>query len=126
MSSSGEGDRINNGALDNAMGTSMLLEVARLLAVEGARPRRSVLLIAHTRGGGNARGLRAGTRPTGAEERIVASINLDMPVLLHDFPDVIAFGGSHSMMERAIAMAASSMKVALSPDPMPDEGGSRG
>jgi Zn-dependent M28 family amino/carboxypeptidase len=34
---------------------------------------------------------------------------------------VIAFGGSHSTMERAIAISASSMNVALSPDPMPDQ-----
>ena len=55
------------------------------------------------------------------KERIVASVNLDMPVLLHDFTDVIVFGGSHSTMERVIATAASSMNVALSPDPMPEQ-----
>ena len=43
----GKGDRINNGALDNAAGTATLLEVARVLT-STSRPRRSVLIAANT------------------------------------------------------------------------------
>jgi len=122
VSSSGDGDRINNGALDNAMGTAMLLEVARTLAVDAARPKRSVLLIAHT---AEEKGMLGASALAHAlpvpQDRVVASINLDMPVLLHDFSDVISFGGSHSTMEDAVAKAASSMALVLSPDPMPEE-----
>jgi hypothetical protein len=42
-----EADRINNGALDNASGVSVLIETARVFA-EGPRPRRSVLFVAVT------------------------------------------------------------------------------
>jgi hypothetical protein len=119
---SGEGDRIHNGALDNAMGSAMLLEVARALTSEGRRPRRSVLLVAHTaeeKGLLGAMAL-ADDLPV-PKDKVVASINLDMPVLLHDFTDVVAFGGTHSSLEGAVARAAAAEGVTLSPDPMPDE-----
>lgn len=48
MTKEGAGDRINNGALDNAAGTATLIEVARALAVAPGRPRRSVLIVANT------------------------------------------------------------------------------
>ena len=119
---SGDGDRVHNGALDNAMGSAMLIEVARALAPEGRRPRRSVLLVAHT---AEEKGLLgafalADDLPV-PREQVVASVNLDMPVLLHNFTDVIAFGGNHSSLEGAVARAAAAEGLTLSPDPMPDE-----
>jgi hypothetical protein len=42
----GEGDRIFNGANDNASGTSSLMEIARTLASLPARPKRSIVFIA--------------------------------------------------------------------------------
>ena len=42
------GDRINNGALDNAAGVATLLEVARAFTDAAARPRRSILVVANT------------------------------------------------------------------------------
>jgi Zn-dependent M28 family amino/carboxypeptidase len=44
MVESGSGDRINNGAFDNAAGCAVLLEVARMLA-QGQRPLRSVVVV---------------------------------------------------------------------------------
>jgi hypothetical protein len=119
---SGEGDRINNGALDNAMGTAMLIEVARALTTGSRRPARSVLLIAHTAEEKGLLGAHAlvDQMPVPVS-KVVASVNLDMPVLLHDFTDVVAFGSTHSTMEGVIARAAAREGLALSPDPMPEE-----
>ena len=36
-------DKINNGALDNASGTSIMMEVARAYIREGVRPKRSII-----------------------------------------------------------------------------------
>jgi Zn-dependent M28 family amino/carboxypeptidase len=117
-----EGDKIFNGAMDNASGTATLLEAARALA-SGPKPRRSVIFAAVT---AEERGLLGSDylarNPATANGKIVAVVNLDMPVLLYDFQDVVAFGAEHSTMGGAVARAANSQGIALSPDPLPAEG----
>jgi Zn-dependent M28 family amino/carboxypeptidase len=54
-------------------------------------------------------------------ERLSAAIDLDMPLLLYDFTDVVAYGGTHSTLEPAIRRAGAAMGVAVSPDPMPEQ-----
>jgi hypothetical protein len=123
LSTSRDGDRINNGALDNAAGVATLLEAARAFATEPKRPRRSVLIVANT---GEEVGLlgadyfaRYPTIPAGG--RLIAGVDLDMPVLTYDFTDVIAYGAGHSTVSQAIARAGASMGLTLSPDPDPDQ-----
>ena len=117
----GHGDAINNGALDNASGVAVMLETARLLA-EGPAPRRSVLFLAVT---AEEKGLVGSgyfaRNPTVPAERMVAVINLDMPVLLYEFGDVIAFGAEHSSLGTAAAAAAREAGIALTPDPFPEQ-----
>lgn len=116
------GDKVFNGAMDNASGTAALLEAARALA-SGPRPRRPVLFAAVT---AEERGLLGSDylarHPVTANGRVVAVVNLDMPVLLYDFQDVIAFGAEHSTMGPIVARAGKSLGVELSPDPIPAEG----
>jgi hypothetical protein len=115
-------DSIYNGALDNAAGVATMLEAAREFVASGKPPRRSVLFIANT---GEEKGLRGAdyfaAHPTVPASSIVGLVDLDMPLLLYPFTDVIAFGADHSTVARAVADAASSMGVAVSPDPMPEE-----
>ena len=116
-------DRINNGAMDNATGIATLIEVAREMSRPGNRPRRSILFAAVT---GEEKG-DLGSRylahhPVLGNGRVVGVVNLDMPVLTYDFRDVIAFGAEHSTEGAAVARAAAQMGVALSPDPLPQEG----
>ncbi len=59
--------------------------------------------------------------PTVPAQSIVGLVDLDMPLLLYDFTDVVAFGADHSTIARAVAEAGEGMGVAVSPDPMPDE-----
>lgn len=118
----GSGDRINNGALDNAAGIATLLEVARAFAFTSQRPRRSIMLVANTAEEKGLLGAEyfAHNTPVPAE-RIVAAIDLDMPVLLYDFTDVVAYGASHSTLDAAFRAAGAAMNVAVSPDPMPEQ-----
>ncbi len=115
-------DSIYNGALDNAAGVATMLEAARKFVASGKPPRRSVLFIANT---GEEKGLRGAdyfaAQPTVPRDKIVGVVDLDMPVLLYPFTDIVAFGGDHSTVARTIADAAGSMGVSVSPDPMPDE-----
>lgn len=115
-------DAIYNGALDNAAGIATMLEAARLFAAQPVRPKRSVLFIANT---GEERGLLGAdyyaTHPTVPAKSIVGLVDLDMPLLLYPFTDVIAFGADHSTVGAMVAEAGRSMGIAVSPDPMPQE-----
>ena len=115
-------DRIYNGAIDNAAGVATLIEAARSFVASGKRPRRSVLFMTNT---GEERGLLGAdyfaNRPTVPAEQILGVVDLDMPLLLYDFKDVIAFGADHSTVALAVAQAGRSMGIAVSPDPMPDQ-----
>lgn len=119
----GGDDHIYNGALDNAAGVAAMLEVARAAAAAPDKPRRSMLFLAST---GEEKGLlgadyyaRHSTVPLA---QIVGTVDLDMPVLLYPFTDVIAFGANHSTIGKQVADAVAPMKIKLSPDPMPEEG----
>ena len=115
-------DGIYNGAIDNAAGIATMLEAARAFVASGKPPRRSVLFIAVT---GEERGLRGAdyfaANPPVPQDKIVGVVNLDMPMLLYEFIDVVAFGGNRSTVARTIGEAAQSMGVAVSPDPMPEQ-----
>lgn len=118
-------DRIYNGAMDNAAGTSTLLEVARVMAQDvaaGHGPRRGVIFLVST---GEEKGLLGADyfarHPSVPVDRIVGNVDLDMPVLLYPFTDLIAFGADHSSLGKMVATSGAAMKVALSPDPMPTE-----
>ena len=117
------GDAINNGALDNAAGVATTLEVARAFQQAGQRPRRSILFLTVT---GEEKGLLGAQyfarNPTVGLGSMVANVDLDMPILFYDFTDVIAFGSDRSGIGPAVQRAAGRMGVALSPDPLPEEG----
>jgi hypothetical protein len=118
-------DRIYNGAMDNAAGTSTLLEVARVMQEEakaGHGPRRSVIFLVST---GEEKGLLGADyfarHPAVPIEKVVGNVDLDMPVLLYPFTDLVAFGADHSSLGKVVADAGKAMQVTLAPDPMPTE-----
>ena len=116
-------DKIFNGAMDNAAGVATMLEVARAFVASGQRPKRSMMFVALTAEEDGLRGsdylARHPVVPVGA--RVVANVNLDMPVLLYDLVDVVAFGAEHSTIGPAVDRAAKAAGLALIPDPMPEE-----
>lgn len=116
-------DKINNGALDNASGIATLLEVARGFKNAKTKPKRTILLVAVT---AEEKGLIGSeyfaNNPTVPKADIAANVNLDMPVLLYPFTDVIAFGADRSTLGPAVAKAAGRVGIALSGDPLPEEG----
>jgi hypothetical protein len=116
-------DHIYNGALDNAAGVATLLEVARAAAAAPDKPRRSIVFLAST---GEEKGLLGADyyarHPTVPIKQIVGNVDLDMPLLLYSFTDVIAFGANHSTLGKMVAQAVAPMNIKLSPDPMPEQG----
>lgn len=117
-----DGDVIVNGAMDNAAGVAVMLEVARAIANSDSHPRRSILFLAATAEETGLLGTRFfAAHPPIPLDRIVGVINLDVPILTYDFVDVIAFGAKHSTLGAVAAQAAAAAGAVLSPDPMPAE-----
>jgi Zn-dependent M28 family amino/carboxypeptidase len=116
------GDTIYNGAFDNALGVSVMLQAATELAADAKAPRRSALFVAVT---AEERGLLGAeyfvTFPTVPRGSIVANINMDMPVFLTDVTDVVPIGVEHSSLEADVQAAAASLGVGLTADPKPEE-----
>ena len=124
MKENGTKDSIYNGAMDNASGVSIMLAVARAFAQSAERPRRSILFAAVTAEEDGLLGSQflAKNPVLPAGGKLVAVVNLDMPILTYDFQDVIAFGAEHSTLGPIAQRAAKASGVTLSPDPLPDEG----
>jgi Zn-dependent M28 family amino/carboxypeptidase len=116
-----KGDRIYNGALDNASGTSLLIELARAFSGMNPRPKRSILFVAVT---GEESGLLGSDYfarfPTVPEDSIVANINMDQVLMLWPMRDVVAFGADHSSLGAVVEEAARRMGLSVGPDPMPE------
>jgi hypothetical protein len=117
-----KGDNIYNGALDNASGSAMLLELARAFMKMNPRPRRSILFVNVT---GEEAGLLGSDYfahyPTVPKHSIVANINTDEVLMLWPMKDVIAFGAEHSSLGTVVNQAAARMHLLVSVDPMPQE-----
>jgi Zn-dependent M28 family amino/carboxypeptidase len=115
-------DAIYNGALDNALGVSIMFEAARILRATRPAPKRSLLFIALT---AEEKGLLGAewfaSQPTVPAASLVANINMDMPVLLAPTKDVVPIGIDHSTLKSALDTAANEIGVSLSPDPFPEE-----
>lgn len=114
-------DSVCNGAMDNASGTATMMEAARAFASRKA-PKRSVVFIALT---GEEKGLLGSqyfaAHPTLPMDKIVANVNLDMPILTYNFADVVAFGGEHSTIGEVAETALAKIGVGLAVDPMPEQ-----
>jgi hypothetical protein len=116
------GDKINNGALDDAVGIASLIEEAKRFKTAGTKPRRSVLFLAVT---AEEKGLIGSdyfaNNPTVPLSSIVADVNLDMPILTYNFIDLVAFGADRSTLGKLVEQAAAAEGVKLVPDPTPEE-----
>jgi hypothetical protein len=117
-----KGDTIYNGALDNASGCAILLEVARAFSQMNPRPKRSILFVAVT---GEEAGLLGSDYfahyPTVSKDAIVANVNMDEDQMLWPLLDIIPFGAEHSTLDGVVKRAAERLHLALSPDPMPEQ-----
>jgi hypothetical protein len=117
-----DGDSIYNGAHDNGVGMGILLEMARALSANGTRPRRSIVFAAVT---AEEKGLIGSdflaAHPPLPIEKLVANVNIDMPLPLAPTLDLIARGEEHSSLGTLARNAAAATGYRLSPDPEPEQ-----
>ncbi|HTS47865.1 MAG TPA: M28 family metallopeptidase [Bryobacteraceae bacterium] len=114
------GDKIYNGAMDDASGIASDLEIARMLHESNAKLRRSVLFVAVT---GEEKGLLGSryfsTHPTVNGKSIVADINMDMFLPLHALHYLEVQGLGESTLGDDIRTVAKAAGVEVQADKEP-------
>jgi hypothetical protein len=117
-----QGDKIYNGALDNASGSAILIETARAFSRMKPRPRRSILFVAVTAEESGLLGSDYFAHyPTVPASSLVANVNMDEDVMLWPLRDIVAFGAEHSSLGGVVERAAKRLNLSRSADPMPQE-----
>ena len=114
------GDRIYNGAMDNASGSAVLLDVAASLRKSPEQLKRSVLFLFVT---GEEKGL-LGSKyftqyPTVDPEALVADINIDMFLPIIPLKTLVVFGLAESDLGDLARDVALSRGVQVEADPEP-------
>ena len=109
-------DRIRNGAVDNAVGTATLLEVARAFA-RGPRPQRSILFAAWA---AEEKGLLGASwyagHPLRPLETTAAVFNLDPHVVLGPTRNLDLVGVGRTPLELDLARAAAARGLRVDPE----------
>lgn len=116
------GDSIYNGAHDNAAGVSILLEIARTYSKLNVKPKRSIVFAFVT---GEEMGLLGSdyfVNNSALKDKIIANISMDMPFIFHPVIDIVPYGAQHSSLNTIVQAAAKTLKIKVSPDPIPEEG----
>jgi Zn-dependent M28 family amino/carboxypeptidase len=116
-----QGDKIYNGAMDDASGVASEVEVARELHDGGAKLQRSVLFLVVC---GEEKGL-LGSRyfaahPTVPRERMVADLNTDMFLPLFPLQELVVYGGDESSLGPEMSAVAAAVGVKVIPDREPN------
>jgi len=114
-------DRINNGAIDNAIGIAMMIEIAREFRRSGKPPRRTIVFTAVTAEEVGLLGSEYYARHPSVPGIMIANINLDMPIMTYDFRDIIAYGAERSSIGTSLRRILEREALALTPDPVPEE-----
>ena len=117
------GDRIYNGALDNASGVGGILEVARAFTKVKPAPRRSVVFLFVT---AEEQGLLGSdyyaTNPIHPLVKTVAVVNVDALNMWGRTKDLVVVGLGYSDLDDYMQEAAAEQGRVLKPDPTPEKG----
>jgi Zn-dependent M28 family amino/carboxypeptidase len=114
------GDSIYNGALDNAIGVSVLLELARSFSELEKTPGRSILFLCVT---AEEKGLLGSTyyidHPIVPLHKTIANINIDGVAFFRDFASIVAIGSEYSTMDGFVNKIAGNLNLTVEkiPDP---------
>jgi Zn-dependent M28 family amino/carboxypeptidase len=114
------GDRIYNGAMDDASGVAAVLDIAHRIKT-GPRPRRSILFAIFT---AEEKGLLGShyfaANPTVLKNDIVADLNFDMPLPLWPLKMVYLPGETESTLGADARAVGAQQGIQVVPDPNPD------
>jgi hypothetical protein len=118
------GDKIYNGAMDNASGVASLIEAARHLKESGVELKRSIAFIALT---GEEKGLLGSTwyaqHPVFGKEkraRVVGNLNMDMYLPLFPLKGLVILGVDESTLGDLARKGAEEAGIEVWADPAPE------
>lgn len=118
-----EGDKIFNGALDNATGTAALIELAEAFQKLKRPPLRSIVFLAVT---GEEQGLLGSeyyaAQPLFPPAKTAAVINMDALNIYGRMKDITVIGYGLSELDQYIEAAAKEQGRTVNPDPTPEKG----
>src|SRR6202522_746562 len=117
------GDNIYNGAVDNATGCGILMEIARVYAGATERPRRSIYFVSVT---AEEQGLLGseylGKHPPIAAGKISLDLNYDAVKPLGAAEEVEVSGAQRTTFYSAVQAAAQDFRFKIRPDAHPEAG----
>ncbi len=117
------GDRIYNGAIDNASGTALLLEMARVWANTKPAPKRSIVFNSVA---AEEQGLLGsqyfGENPTLPAGKIALAINYDAIFEFGKVGSVTMLGVERMSFDPTAEQVAKAMHLKIIPDPDPEQG----
>ncbi len=118
-----DGDSIYNGALDNASGTTCILELARVFGSNPTPPKRSIIMLAVT---AEEQGLLGSAyyskNPIYDPKNSIANINMDGLTMNGPMNDLTVVGYGQSEMDELAEKAAKGQNRYIIPDPDPGKG----
>ena len=114
------GDRIYNGAMDDASGIASLIEVARAMREANAKPRRSILFLAVTAEEKGLLGSRYYASHPTVRGPIVADLNMDMYLPLFPLKFLEVQGLGESTLGDDISEISGESGVTVQADKQPD------
>ena len=118
-----KGDQIFNGALDNASGTAVLLEIAEAFTKLKKKPKRTIIFLAVT---AEEKGLLGAkyyaTNPLYPLNKTVANINKDGINQWGRTKDIVIVGYGNSTLDTVLRSAAAGQGRTIRPDVEPEKG----
>jgi Zn-dependent M28 family amino/carboxypeptidase len=117
-------DKIYNGAIDNGMGVSSILEIGEAFAHDKPHPARSIAIICWTM---EEQGLLGSQyfaqHPIWPLSHIVGGVNLDANLPEGLAHDMVIVGSGASELEDMLANVLKTQDRVITPDPEPEKGG---
>jgi Zn-dependent M28 family amino/carboxypeptidase len=117
------GDNIYNGAMDNATGCGILMEIARVYGAAAQRPRRSIYFVSVTAEEQNLLGSEyLGKHPPIPAGKISLDLNYDDVPPLGSPEEVQVSGAERTNFYPAVQATAQDFRFAIRPDARPEAG----
>ncbi len=117
------GDKIYNGAVDNATGCAILLEIARAWAELPHKPRRSAIFASVTAEEGGLRGSEYyGLHPYFPAAKTALDLNFDAFEPLGRTKDIAVTGAERTTLWPLVQQMAQRFNYEIKPDPRPEQG----
>lgn len=119
----GEGDRIYNGARDNASGVAAILQIAEAIVATGRKPARSIYFVSTTAEESGLLGSEyLAVHPVMAMDKVAANINIDSLNVYGPNRSLVLLGVERSSLLADVQAAAARWGRTLGQDDHPERG----